>query len=401
MKKNFIILFFIMTVILFGGCEKDYTKGIEQHDTSSTMAENPFTNADGNVIVPGEVLSNFGFWVGKDKKITYDNNLLQIPLTIQNNGSNLKLGIMVFVNGILQEYYSDDFDNMETMHSFKVDSNSIENFELYVKNIDTTENGEENTISFLVITNPQNNPTPQNFQSNFHSNIGSNPEKINMNSIINISSIKIQNCTDIHTITDEEAEKLYIDRNVNKKIKTLSTTNFMLAPSDINEPLTGAFEVNNNKVSAKICGYSINDSEAIFRISIYKNHKKTTFNNGYDYIDMQTRNGQLSVANIEIDNLKSGDFIYGIAVPINTVDKWVYKTDTIMILNAEEMPDVSEGGSFKLGVPSEINHDFDEEDDENDDIEFYTGEDYDELPISTDWTPIDQDEIESLKSDKN
>lgn len=305
---------------------------------------------------------------------------------------------MIFANGILQEYYSKKFENKSTMQNFNIAEKSVGNCELYLENINST-SPEKIDLSYLVIVNPQINPTIQDFQSFFHGGTGGTPMEIMLKSPINSGNFNILQCSDTHIITDEEADRLYINRDINKEIETYCTTNFMLMPNDVNEADTGAFAVENGQTIVKLYGYSLNDIEAAYRVSLYKNHEKIKFNDGIDYIDIQTKNGYLSEERIKIDNLKSGDFIYAVAVPLDAYTHWVYKTSTSIILNKDEMPKVSGEASFKPGVPSEINHDFDEDNDnEDDDIEFYTGEDYDDLPISTDWTPIDQDEIESLKS---
>lgn len=390
---------FVAVLMLMSGCKKDYTDGIEPVESQITAAENPFKDVNGNLPISGESVICYGVLLNKtpDENLIYENGLLKVPLAIQNEGSDITVGIMIFANGILQEYFSQNSEKKSTMQNFNIAEKSVGSCELYIDNINS-ESTEKIDLSYLVIENPQSNPTIQDFQSFFHGGTGGIPMEIMLKSPINSGDFNILKCSDTHIITDAEADRLYINRDINKVIETYCTTNLMLMPNDVNEADTGAFAVENGQTIIKLYGYSINDVEATYRVSLYKNHEKIKFNDGIDYIDIQTKNGYLSEETIKIDNLKSGDFIYAVAVPLDVYTSWVYKTSTSIILNKDEMPQVNGEASFKPSVPSEIIHDFDEDNDnEDDDIEFYTGEDYDDLPLSTDWIPMDQDEIESLK----
>lgn len=398
-KSKKYLCVFVAVLMLMSGCKKDYTDGIEPVETQITTVKNPFKDVNGDLPISGESVVCYGVLLNKaaDENLIYENGLLKVPLAIQNEGSDITVGIMIFANGILQEYYSQNSEKKSTMQNFNIAEKSVGSCELYIDNINS-ESTEKIDLCYLVIENPQINPTIQDFQSYFHGGTGGTPRNIILKSPINSGNFNIPKCGDTHIITDKEVERLYINIDINSEIETYCTTNFMLMPNDVNEADTGAFAVENGQTIVKLYGYSLNDVEAAYRVSLYKNHEKIKFNDGIDYIDIQTKNGYLSEETIKIDNLKSGDFIYAVAVPLDVYTSWVYKTSTSIILNKDEMPKVNGEASFKPSVPSEIIHDFDEgNDNEDDDIEFYTGEDYDDLPLSTDWIPMDQDEIESLK----
>lgn len=74
-----------------------------------------------------------------------------------------------------------------------------------------------------------------------------------------------------------------------------------------------------------------------YRVSFYKNHELVKFNGKYDNLDVTAEGGKITEVNISIDDVSAGDFMYCVAVPLESVHEYVYpiKTDSVMVVDSD------------------------------------------------------------------
>lgn len=333
-------------------------------NTTATTSEefvtvsNPFEN-NSSLISPNETIAvSFNVCVNKSnfEYLEYIDNCLTIPLTIQNAATPIEIGMFVFADGILQNYSSDLSKEKSSMQIFSLNENETSAVELYVNDIITDKIWNDTLVEVICIVNPNFTPTSDNLRA-IASHAGDMavviPVKAKATS--KASEINIQREYESHPITEEEAKRFGF--NIESES---SSMDFMLTPyGEKSRPQGVIAATSNGKLKLELCEYSRNYPTNTYRISIYKNHEKISFNNGYEYIDIEVKDKYIAYAEINIENVCAGDFIYCTAVPIGTDSSEIRgkKYETVPILSLEEMPDpVDDDDLFFEILPDETNY---------------------------------------------
>ncbi len=342
MKIQKILLAIVIAMTLLCGCT-------ETSDTASTSAStstspeivtvtNPFTDTNGELAVSdGDVTANFGVYINKAdaKYLTYENDHLVLPLTIQNENDEMVLGFIVFVDGIVQEYSSDRSDEKLTMQTFIIPERSVSTCELYIDNIVSTEKFDSTSLSFMTIAAPDFVPTvndPHGKTGDMA--VSGTPVPLHMDSSPIVNDIKIQTEYESHAFVDDDISVYKIPIEAEGSI-----TNFVLRDADDEErPVNMIAHHENGRINLKLSAYAVNEAAVKYRISFYKNHDQISFNNDCKYIDMKVKGGFISSADIMLEGINEGDFIYCIAEPIDSFSAIAQKSTTISVFNINDIP---------------------------------------------------------------
>ena len=308
-------------------------------DTIVTVS-NPF-ESNNNLIDSSEtIVVSYNVCVNKTdfEYLNYEDNLLTIPLTMQNAGVPIDLGMFVFVDGILQTYTSDRSDEASEMQVFSLEENDISTVELYLDKIISAEQTDKSYAQVICVVNPKFTPTADRLREiASHAGDMSVVIPIKYYSEPELITIPISDTYESHPITDDEAKRFGFSTEDKGGM-----LDFQLVPVGENSRPIGVIEETaSGRQKLELYEFSKNYSQNTYRVSIYKNHKRINFNNDCEYIDIDVKDGFTSIAQIEIENVKAGDFIYCTAVPVRISNANVHgkKYETIPILKAEDMPE--------------------------------------------------------------
>lgn len=340
MKTKILATTFSAMLLLSGCSDATTSDNVTAQSEEIVTVTNPF---EGNSELIGSnetVVVSFNVNVNKSdfEYLNYEDNRLTIPLTMQNAGMPIDLGMFVFVDGILQTYSSDRSGEVSQMQIFSLDEKELSTVELYVDNIISLENLESTYAQVICIVNPKFTPTADKLREiASHAGDMSVVIPIKFDSAPEVLPITVSNEYESHPITDDEAKRFGFSLESDGGM-----VDFILAPAgESSRPLGVIEESPNGTQKLELYEFSRNYSQNTYRVSIYKNHKKINFNNGCEYIDIYVKDGFTSIAEIEIEDIHAGDFVYCTAVPVNisSVSDHGKKYETIPILTAEDMPE--------------------------------------------------------------
>lgn len=381
MKIKYLATILLIGMFILSGCSEKNTDDYKSDFSEPVITvTNPF-KPDDTVMSTNTDYISYGISINipNFESLTCENNKVTLPITIENAGKEFSLGFCIFSDGIIQEYTSSVSDEKSFMQTFDLTTDSIQTIDFYIENVENVSDNKEVSFSFITIKNPEVIPTLENMSEALpHRLSGGDSLHLNMDIPYKSDKYKIYNKFDIHAITENEAERFAI---LLDERDTSFSTKFILDP--INE--TGRPRENmiatpqNGKLELNLYGWTTNGNDSFsangtYRVSFYKNHKRIKFNNDFDYIDIELKESDITTANITLENINEGDFIYCIAVPINNYKLKVQKSMTAAIINPSDMPPKDEGSLF---VPVFV----EQEPSENN---------------NNDWRTVEEDEIEEF-----
>ncbi len=321
MTKKIIALLAMMVMALTGCDNSQLNK-----PSSNTAVSDPFVEDISNT--PNMILNRVNFKVGLDEtKAVMNNNTLQIPLKLNGDEGCEKVGIKVFIDGILQEFSSDNSENYSFNNILSVKTDDIP-YSLKIK-AKFDENIETHTISAVSVYNPNFVPQPGLSLGNNHKGAAGGFRVLPItDSQLDFSDGKIVLKASSPTpITNEQMEKY--------NLKGENSEAFLLVQNE--DRNTYALNENGSSVSLQyVVGTQTAGSEK-YRVSFYKNHELVHFNGDYSYLDVSLEGGKISITDIKIADVKDGDFLYCIAVPTASYNEFAYpkKTDTVVVTKGE------------------------------------------------------------------
>lgn len=349
MKIKWLAISFLFMICIFSGCRNDeYTHTLEDSDfivTSKGIVTNLLKTDDTMVPQNADSIS-YGINVNIPdfEFLTYENSRLTLPITIENYGKEFNIGFYIFSDGIIQEYTSDVSDKKTTMQTFMLQRDSVQTIDFYIEDIKHISEKDEISFSFMTMIEPDFIPTIDNYASDLpHVTSGGDSLHLHMKEQPKIGKDKIFSNFETHIISEEEALRFAIlldDRYTGYNTKfVLESINETGRPR---ENLIAASD--NKKLKLNLYGWTINGSNSFsangtYRVSFYKNHEKIKFNGDFDYIDVELKEGYITSADINLENISEGDFIYCIAVPINNFNLNAKKSMTALVINQNNMPE--------------------------------------------------------------
>lgn len=310
-KTNLISL--LAVVMLLSGCNtSDIPENLQNSTSSNLEISDPMQNSSESS--QGEEIPSMSYGVKfTEENIEISNGKLVAKPVLMGDDESTRVGIMVFVDGILQEYTMENSDEKNSMSIFEIAPNSKVEHKLSI-DAEIDGNLDEHFISVITMVAPDYVPPEGTFQFGFYHNI-LRPFSVKLpneiESISSKSSGKILK-TENSVLTKNQTEWLNLSEDESGGYKTGLE---LLQSDDLYE---SKYTKNDADEPFKLKLYSYTTKPVVndYRITFFVNHQPVKFNGDYDYLDVKVEGQKITVADIEFDGVKEGDFIYCIASPL-------------------------------------------------------------------------------------
>lgn len=328
--KVFLKLVIVILLLFLCSCSEKNT----EKTPADTVLSNPFNVPEKNEIKQ-YTIGNYGFgYDTQELEFIYESNDISIPLNFNNSDIPIEVAPMIFINGIAQNYTSDVKFNTSILQVLSLEENQSKkckySFTPTVKDVK-----EKDNIYISSMLQPTFTPSESPYIFGvYHSLLSVVPATIEFKSKPVISDAKVKDSPECTLITEAMKTEYNIENNgcdkfiLNEKVK--NDRSYYLCK--------------NNTLDLTLYAYGNTGGSRKYRVSFYKNHELIQFNDGYDYIDFDVKNEYLTMSDININNVKTSDFIYAIAVPIETENNYIapVKTETKFISENEIIFDATE-----------------------------------------------------------
>lgn len=325
--------FFLVTAIIalgavLSGCDKGGAPSLED---GNSIISNPFEESIGGDLTSESSSHDvsYGFGLHSDEA-EFTENLLKIPMLLKGAESSVNVGVMVYVDGILQEYSAEQSGNNSVMNRFSTTVNEDKTIPIYT-DAKFDSNLAKHTVNGISILYPDFRPEPDSpFFGNNHKALSGSSGYISIDgkSVSYAENIHILKAESPSIITSEQKEKYEIREN------TWDTVSLLQSENDSH---TFTLDDSESGLELDFAMYTTSSGNSDYRFSFYKNHTLTKFNGEYDYLDVKVEGGKIVEAKISIDDVEVGDFLYCVAVPLNSTHEYIYpiKTDSVMVIDSE------------------------------------------------------------------
>ncbi len=320
-KKTIVIL---TVSILLTGCNSNSSRNSTNNNGSVL---NPLAGDNApNFDAAGQRPVRYSIGIKGEKARFISDDTISVPLTLNGEEGCEKVGVRVFIDGILQDFTPDNSENWLDHNIMNVKTDDTD-YELEIKAI-FDENIETHKISALSVYNPEFTPkVGMSLGNNHKAAAGAFRALPTRDTKLNYAdNSAICKAADPSAITKEQSEKYHLKGEYDEALLLLQ-----------NDGNTYTLNETGSGVSLQfIAGTQTAGSEK-YRISFYKNHELVHFNGDYSYLDVSLEGGKISITDIEIADVKDGDFLYCIAVPTASYNEFAYpkKTDTVVVAKGE------------------------------------------------------------------
>lgn len=324
MKKIKILFPILCTLIMLCGCSTNLTATPPVSD----VVDNPFSQiTEQENIQQGLVsIASYGLGYASNKELTITENIVTIPLELAGGAKGTQVGILVYLDGILQTYSTDNSEEELTMHLFDISAESKTTQPLYVNAV-LDSSFKKHYINLVSVLLPEYRPeNPDASFGTYHSGLTILPKELEIKGIETLLpySNDILKSNDATVIKNSDIIKYGISED--------SCASFVLF-SDLNSDLNKKIYSDNGKLTLSLMSYTMqSDDNGIYRVSFYKSHQLVKINGEYEYIDVNLSREKISFNDIIIDNIKAGDFVYCVAVPLSNEGlEMPYKTKSVYV----------------------------------------------------------------------
>lgn len=312
-KATSILLCLIIVTLLFSACTKS--------NNSSTQETNPFENYNSNSNSSEQNTVYIDSGVVGNENMQFEYNGKEIEFDYRYNSSeDCEMGLQLFVNGILQEFYV----NNEKFTVYKTECKANTDNVFHVSfTPNTGKKGETASLIFANIYNPEIielNNTVNTFGNN-HKISQPMPWGIKMNKDSTTTEPNISKSYKEHKFTQEELNEF--TKTLNDGTKASKLDNFM--KFEISKDINIISLSDEKSVVFDLYG----NFEGTYRISLYGDFKKIDIN-GNDYLDINVKKN--TKYSIKVDTKDFSDYknIYAVAVSLDNTEGLV-KSDTYFI----------------------------------------------------------------------
>lgn len=334
MKVNKIMAV-IAAALLFSGCASNNRRGsVLDNQSNYTGNSAPvFSSVADPMKVPSEnseqEIPSTGYMFKADFSAE-DGKLIFSP-TLSGLGSDTRIGIIVFVDGILQKYSVGNSSENKYLSIFEIKGESEEKYKLYLdKKVDETRS--EHTVSYITMlapdyVPPQETPRFGFYHRSLHYRSVSAPNGITAMSFETPNILKADNAA----FTQKQIEFHHLE---NEAEMSGYTFDFGLLQSD--ELYETSYKLDDGESRLELNFYAYTTEKAVhdYRVTFFKNHEPVKFNGGYDYLDFTLEGNKITECKINISDVKPGDFIYYVAAPLEA-DADINKCEPKMVLSAD------------------------------------------------------------------
>ncbi len=331
MKLKRVSIALMAAVMLLSGCSKQDIPGETQSaNISNSEISDPMRipDATDSEKIPS---SSYGIQFKQDNVALSGNDLIVSP-TLKGGISSTHVGIMVFVDGILQKYSTENSSEKQYMKTFDIEARSETTHNLTV---DARIDGEleEHYVSMITMLAPEYIPSADTPRFGFYHKVlrpfsvvaPDKTEEISGSESYRI--LKAENSV----LTQKQLEKFGLDKDEDNGY----ATEFGLQQSDDILETTYMLTNGENKLDLKFYAYTTEPVTNNYRVTFFVDHEPIKFNGDFDFLDISLEGGKISETEIELDEIKPGDFVYCIAVPLLSGEH-SFKSESKMILNDEK-----------------------------------------------------------------
>lgn len=344
MKIKKIILPVLIAAVALCGCSQTENSDNDNNESANydtAIITNPFEDDIDESETDVEIISDFGWGIDilDFEYLQYDNNGLTVPIKVMNKGSEFNIGFYIYADGIEQSYSLEQGGEYKYMQSINIPENDEKSFKLFIDKLSLSEELSESELAIGAIVNPEYIPIPKENMGLNHSGTGICPVLLKVDSDVLIEEYKIFSEFDSHTINDNEKQRFWIDTE-----SEYSTVQVFLCPEDSDGNPNWMLPVTDDGVQdLKLYMYSVNYGITDFRISIYKNNERIKFNDGCDYANITVKDGYMNTSQITLTDVREGDFVYCVAVPLNGSNT-VKKMADVVFFDVSDIPPSTNGG---------------------------------------------------------
>lgn len=329
------IMAVIAAALLFSGCSGRGSVLDDQSGGSGDSGNSApgFSSVADPMKVPseneGQKIPSQGY-IFKADFSAEDGKLIFSP-TLIGTGSDTRIGIMVFVDGILQKYSVDDSSENGYMTIFEIKGESEEKYKLYLDaKVDETRS--EHIISYVTMLAPDYIPPEETprfgfYHRSLHHNSVTVPDGFTPAASETPNIFKADNA-----VFTQKQLKFYNLENEDEM--SGYTFGFGLLQSDELYETSYKSDAGKNELNLKFYAYTTEKAVHDYRVTFFKNHEPVKFNGGYEYLDFSLEGNKITECAITVTDVKPGDFIYYIATPLEA-DAACNKSEPKMVLSAD------------------------------------------------------------------
>lgn len=330
MKRITCVLMILAMMIT--GCGTSNISKQEQKDYKNKFNENETNNNDILKESSGQI--SYGFLDASRNVYEYDGDEVEIPFYIENQGNKEEgaatIGLLLFVDGNVQDYKTKTNGKTEIMQKFTLKPNERKEFKMLFKPV-SGKKGEKVGVIPATIWNPDSLPKEEN------PNFGNNQQltanipleiqmKCNGRNMFKATNkgVKVGNIP-------EEILNDYKNLNVSDVYDALdSIVNFTIESNDTNKSILYA-KGNTIPITLKLYGgESVNE-----KITVFINNKPVKIDKK-DYIKVKTEKGKMITitTNLDISGYDRINSIYAIVMTSGGDYKLqdIYKTDSLLLI---------------------------------------------------------------------
>lgn|GEM_PF-1743202 len=322
------VLLFIQVIFLYGCSSKD----VKSNSINSN--ENPF-NIQGNMNVD----YSYGHGVispdPEKRLLKYNGGDISIKYELDNGEKECSLGIMIFINGIPQQYKTDIDGNYENMKIFKMGINEKKELSLSFKPVEGKK-GDTLPVHFIVMLNPEVKKNTENFKYFGHDQKISQllPWRMEFLADANINSQNSNVEYKKVKMNDEFKNKFARKDKDGNESNKLDNNTFLTISVDEKEYNESKLEIEKKSEKLSIELYGGHSGE--YRLMVFLDNKTVPVNKENHYIDVTLEKDTIVKVPLSINKefYKDKSNLYIIAVPIgesNIDNREVLKTGSIII----------------------------------------------------------------------
>ena len=345
-KKFSIALF--AGVILLSGCTQNKPVDISNTSNTSEIADPMSVPAENSADLSSVISYAYGTFFTEDNMKISDNKFLISPI-LKGDKTAVKVGLMVFADGVLQKYSTQNSDDKKYMMIFETQPLSDTELNLIV-DLKTDSTLNKHFISIAAMTYPEYVPTAE-----------VNPRFGNNHKIISPFSIEISDeiaavgaaenyrakAAQNSVLTKKQSEKFGIDETAGDGY----ITDFGLLQTDNLLETTYSMSHDDNKLMLKFYAYTTEADVNNYRVTFFVNHEPVKFNGDCEFLDITMEGEKITETEIELNDVNPGDFVYFIAVPLGQGSA-CYKSDSKMVLDANAPSQSAQSSAESASAPA-------------------------------------------------
>lgn len=337
-KKSKVIVLVMSAVLLMTGCGSEKPNPPKEQETMNMETGNPF---DLNEIETGnmEVMASYGYEITnmdcEKRMVEYDGNEISFDFCYNNCAAECNVGMVMFIDGIAQKYSLDGSKEKKIITPVHLEKESKCNFNLKVEP-DFGSINKDHEMFFACMYEPDYVAPKQNAgYGNFQSILPMLPWKLTYENQKVIEDIEDTYKTSKMT---DELKKEFTHKKMDGTIVNEIEREDRYKLMQNNSEIESSIQSKDGKADFQIDLFG--GGECKYRLSAYVDNELVNAFGGKEYLDISTKEGQVSTADLSISMKEyepsSIHSFYIFMVPISDEgfrdEYMIEKTTTVNIL---------------------------------------------------------------------